>query len=202
MSDSFAASVGKGNNALNQSAGGRTSVTELVNRRVLNLGCGRSYLSEAVNVDLRSSVGADIVHDLNSIPWPLPNNHFDTALLMDVIEHLRDVIATLEETHRVCRDGARIRIATPHFSCHNSYTDPTHLHHLGYFSFHYFTNEHNFDFYTAKRFRRIKTEIVFRPTMMNKLVWRLANRYPTSYERRWAWLFLAWFLSVELEVVK
>lgn len=199
MSDSPLASIGKVDR---EPTGGAASAGELANRRVLNLGCGRTYLPEAVNVDRRAALGADIIHDLNSIPWPLPDNRFDTALLMDVIEHLRDIVAVLEETHRVCRNGAQVRIATPHFSCNNSYTDPTHLHHLGYFSFHYFTGEHDFDFYTAKRFRRIKTEIVFRPTLVNKLVWRLANHYPEAYERRWAWQFPAWFLSVELEVVK
>ena len=39
-------------------------------------------------------------------------------------------------------------------------------------------------------------------TLVNKLVWRLANRYPEAYERRWAWVFPAFFLSFELEVVK
>ena len=35
-----------------------------------------------------------------------------------------------------------------------------------------------------------------------KLIWRIANRYPQAFERRWAWLFPAWLLSVELEVIK
>lgn len=35
-----------------------------------------------------------------------------------------------------------------------------------------------------------------------KLIWRIANRYPQAYERRWAWLFPAWFLSFELEVIQ
>ena len=37
---------------------------------------------------------------------------------------------------------------------------------------------------------------------VNKLIGRLANRFPVRYERRWTWLFLAWFLYFELEVVK
>jgi len=37
---------------------------------------------------------------------------------------------------------------------------------------------------------------------VNKLVRRLANRYPAAYERRWTWIFPAWFLYFELEVVK
>jgi len=37
---------------------------------------------------------------------------------------------------------------------------------------------------------------------VNRLVFRLANRFPERYERRWAWMFPAWFLYYELEVVK
>ena len=43
---------------------------------------------------------------------------------------------------------------------------------------------------------------MFRPSAVNTLIWRLANRFPVRYERRWAWLFPAWFLYFELEVVK
>jgi hypothetical protein len=37
---------------------------------------------------------------------------------------------------------------------------------------------------------------------VNKLVWRLARRAPAAYERRYAWMFPAWFLSFELVVIK
>ncbi len=170
--------------------------------KVLNLGCGLKRLPDALNLDLRASTGADVVHDLNSIPWPLPDSQFETVLLGDSLEHLKDIVATMEEIHRVCVNGAVVRITTPHFSSSNSFTDPTHLHHLSYFSFDYFTGEHDFDFYSEKRFRRRQTEIIFYPTLVNKLIWRIANRYPQAYERRWAWMFPAWFLSFELEVLK
>ncbi len=170
--------------------------------KVLNLGCGRKRLAGALNLDFRPSIAADMVHDLDSMPWPLPDNQFDTVVMQDSLEHLRDVVAVMEEVHRVCVNGALVRIATPHFSSSNSFTDPTHLHHFGYFSFDYFTGDHEFDFYTGRRFRRRKVEIVFHPTPANRLIWRIANRYPRGYERRWAWIFPAWFLSVELEAVK
>jgi hypothetical protein len=43
---------------------------------------------------------------------------------------------------------------------------------------------------------------MFSSSLINKLVWRLANRYPGTYERRWAWIFPAWYLYFELEVQK
>jgi hypothetical protein len=43
---------------------------------------------------------------------------------------------------------------------------------------------------------------MFQPTLANKIVRRLANRYPLQYEQRWTWMFPAWFLYFELRVIK
>jgi predicted SAM-dependent methyltransferase len=170
-------------------------------RTALNLGCGQKYYEHAVNLDVPTAkVRADIWHDLNVRPWPFDDNSFREVLAYDVVEHLRDVIPTMEEIHRVCCPGATVRITVPHFSCANAFTDPTHLHYFSLFSFDYVTGDHAF--YTASRFRTIRREMLFHPTLVNKLIWRLARRYPAEYERRWAWIFPAWFLSFELEVVK
>ena len=170
--------------------------------RKLCLGSGRKRQPDAVNVDIVSSTTPDIVHDLNRTPWPLPDNQFDECSAYDVIEHLDNTVTTMEEIHRVCRDGAIARITVPHFSCGNAFADPTHRHYFSCFSMNYFTGEHEFSFYSDRRFKPRAKQIVFAPTLSNKLIHRLANRFPAEYERRWAWIFPAWFLHFELEVVK
>jgi hypothetical protein len=172
------------------------------NRRKLCLGSGRKKQDDAVNVDIVSSTRPDICHNLNQTPWPLPDNWFDECSAYDVIEHLDNIVATMEEVHRVCRNGAVVRITVPHFSCANAFMDPTHRHYFSCFSLNYFTGEHEFSFYSDCRFKRRANEIVFAPTLMNKIVHRLARRFPAEYERRWASIFPAWFLYFELEVVK
>ena len=169
---------------------------------VLNLGCGRKYVEGAVNLDVTRATAPDVLHDLNMRPWPLPDDCFGEVLAYDVIEHLEDVIRTFEEIHRVCRDGALVRITVPHFSSANAYGDPTHRHFFGYFTLDPLTAEDERSFYTRARFRVRHRQIIFHPTLVNKIVWRLANRHPARYERRWAWLFPAFFMSFELEVVK
>jgi len=171
-------------------------------RDILNLGCGRKMMDGAVNVDISANVGADVVHDLARVPWPLPSDTFASVHAYDVIEHLDDVVRAMEEIHRVGRPGAIVHITVPHFSSANAYRDPTHRHQFGAFSFDYFADGHELAFYSAARFRRRRVQIVFYPTVANKIVHRLANRYAQAYEQRWAWIFPAWFLSVELEVVK
>ena len=168
----------------------------------LNLGCGRKHISGAINLDLSRDANPDLIYDLNLSPWPFPDDHFREVLAYDVVEHLDDTIRTMEEIHRICRNGAIVRITLPHFSCANSYTDPTHRHFFGRFSFDYFTRENESPFYTRARFRRRWSQIIVYPTLLNKIVGRFANRYPAIYERRWAWMLPAWFLYFELEVLK
>jgi hypothetical protein len=122
--------------------------------------------------------------------------------MRDVLEHLDNTVAILEEIHRVCRGGARVEITVPHFSSHNTFVDPTHRRAFSALTFEHFAEGHRLGYYTSCRYRILRRQIVFHPSWVNKIVWRLANRFPESYERRWAWIFPAWFLSVELEVVK
>jgi hypothetical protein len=170
--------------------------------RLLNLGCGKKYVPGALNVDITSSTNPDVVHNLDQCPWPFPDSHFREVQAFDVLEHLTDLIAVMEEIHRVCEDGALVRITTPHFSCANSYTDLTHRHHFGFFSLDHFTGDSYNDFYTNSRFRVRSRKMMFQPSLINKLVWRLAERNPQKYEQSWAWAFPAWYLYFELSVLK
>jgi SAM-dependent methyltransferase len=170
--------------------------------RNLNLGCGMQPLPRAVNVDKVPTTSADIHHDLDVFPYPLPADYFDEIHCIDVLEHLKDLVAVMEEIHRLGRDGCHVYIVVPHFSSSNSYTDPTHRHHLGYHSFDYFTGGNQWGFYTEKRFRCLKRELVFHPIRKNTLVCRVANRWPGFYERHLTWMLPAWFVSVELSVAK
>ena len=169
---------------------------------VLNLGCGRKHRAGAVNLDRTPASNPDVVHDLDVRPWPFADSRFDKVYAFDVIEHLADVVAAMEELHRVCRDGASIEITVPHFSSGNAFTDPTHRHFFSRFSFDYFDASHEFGFYSKARFRVVRSNLIFTPTLLNRVVSRLANCYPHKYEARWAWMFPAWFVSVELKVVK
>src|SRR5262249_28678989 len=139
-------------------------------RDVLNLGCGRQHLPGAINLDITSDTNPDIVHDLNCLPWPFPENHFREVMAYDVIEHLDNIIATLEEIHRVCRHGAVVRITVPHFSCANAFTDPTHRRYFGYSSLDYVTGANELSFYTRIRFKSLSSRIIFYPTLVNKVI--------------------------------
>lgn len=171
-------------------------------KTILQIGSGKKSHCDAVNVDVVASTQPDIVHDLDILPWPLPFDHFREVWAFDVVEHLSDIVKSMEQIHRVSINGAIVKITVPHYSCVNSFTDPTHKHYFSSSSFNYFTGDNEFDFYTKCRFKKIIAKIIFRPTLINKLVSRIANCWPQFYENRWAWIFPAWFIYFELVVVK
>lgn len=176
--------------------------TRVIFKKKLQLGSGLKRDPDATNVDIVASTNPDLCHDLNVVPWPLPSNTFTECTGHDVIEHLDDVVKTMEEVYRVCRPGAVVRITVPHFSCANAFRDPTHRHYFSRFSLEYFTDSHQFAFYSRARFHERAARIIFRRSLLNRIVQRIANRFPEAYEQRWAWMFPAWFLYFELEVMK
>ena len=169
--------------------------------RELNLGCGLKPRDDCLNVDRVASVRPDPVWDLDRYPYPLPESHFRRIYAFDVVEHVESVLDFMREAHRLAEPGGIIEITTPHFSCANSFLDPTHRHHLSYFSFDIFTRDSAQNFYSEARFEIVERQIVFQHTLVNRIVARLARRYPERYEQRFAWMFPAWFLIFRLRKV-
>lgn len=98
--------------------------------RILDVGCGPNKVPGALGIDHHPYPGVDVVCDLDAEPWPLPDDTFDEIHSRHVIEHVRDPVRFMTELHRIARDGAVLRIVTPHFSSIDSWRDPTHLRHL------------------------------------------------------------------------
>jgi len=185
---------------------------------ILDVGCGAAKTPGAVGIDFNPSTAADIVHDLDVYPWPLPDNAFDVIVCRHIVEHVTDLIRFMEEVHRIGRPGAQVEIVTPHFSSRFSYTDPTHLRHLSLFSLDYFVDHPPFkpplisrifetqspvsDFYTTVRFEKLRAHLRLpRPWRVSGIQW-LANRFPHFYESYGCFVFPARDLYFTLRVVK
>ena len=100
------------------------------------------------------------------------DDRFNEVFAYDVLEHCADLIAVMEELHRVCRDGAVVRITVPHFSSANAYIDPTHQLRLSYQSFDYVTGQTEVSFYTACRYRYRARQLIFARSLLNRLIGR------------------------------
>ena len=110
----------------------------------------------------------------------------------------------MAEVHRVAKPGAEVLIVTPHYSSPDSFTDPTHLVHLGLHSFDYFIQESFADFtYGAGGFRLIERRLTFGGNLLLDNLGRLiAKVSPDFYEKHFAWIFPARNIHCRLAVVK
>jgi predicted SAM-dependent methyltransferase len=64
------------------------------------------------NMDLNPV--ADIVHDLESFPYPQADESVDELYSSHCLEHLVDPIGVMNEISRICKVGARVEIRVPH----------------------------------------------------------------------------------------
>ena len=106
--------------------------------RILDLGCGPEKYPGAIGADMNSDTAADVLCHFDRGNLPFADNAFDQVRAVHVIEHVADVVRTIEELHRITRPGGVIYLVTPHYTDFSSYSDPTHLWHLTSFSFRYF----------------------------------------------------------------
>jgi len=100
-------------------------------KNILVLGAGFKHYNKYPNsvittIDIRSNVGATIVHDLEVFPWPIPDNTYDMLIGEHILEHLEDTTKTLEEIYRVCKPDSEIELTVPYFRSKWQAIDPTH----------------------------------------------------------------------------
>ena len=174
---------------------------------ILDLGCGTTKRAGAVGVDIAPFPGVDVVHDLNVYPYPFDDDSADDIALDNVLEHLEDVIATMEELHRIGRDGCRIRIDVPYFRSRWAAVDPTHLHAFTPDSFAYFDPAHPFSTRYGYSPARFAVESVvynerFPTRGVRAAVAAFANRHHERYESSLAPLFPLDELTFHLRVRK
>jgi SAM-dependent methyltransferase len=174
--------------------------------RILDVGCGVNKLSGAIGIDRNPASRADVLCDLDRLPYPFADCSFDRVEAVHVIEHVSDVIRTMEEFHRLSRPGGRVRIVTPHYTDFSSFCDPTHRWHLNSFSFRYFGEDHGgFGYYSRARFREISVRLRL------LALWRwlgfefLVNR-SRPFRRFWeyylCYIIRGKFIEFEFEAVK
>jgi SAM-dependent methyltransferase len=128
--------------------------------RILDVGCGINKLAGSIGIDRNPASRADVLVDVDHIPYPFRDSSFDKLQAVHVIEHVSDVIRTMEEWHRLVRPGGEVFIVTPHYTDFSSFCDPTHRWHLNSFSLRYFGDDNaGFGYYSAARFEEFSVRV-------------------------------------------
>jgi SAM-dependent methyltransferase len=128
--------------------------------RILDVGCGIAKFSGSIGIDRLAATRADVLVELDHFPYPFRDGAFDQVRAIHVIEHVGDVIKSMEEFHRLLRTGGRVVLETPHYTDFSSWCDPTHKWHLNSFSFRYFGDDNaGFGYYSKARFREVSVRV-------------------------------------------
>ena len=168
---------------------------------ILDMGCGDARDPRATcGIDFRSYPGVDIVHDLERFPWPVADHRFDRIICRDSLEHVEDIVRTMEEFHRIAKPGGIVESWTPHFAHPNSFHDPTHKHHFTFGTFDYFTGDRAYPRYVNCRFRMREKRLLFdTQELWGKFFFKLSPRY---YEKHYSHRFPPRGMYFEIDVIK
>jgi predicted SAM-dependent methyltransferase len=108
----------------------------------IDIGCGSSKCSpDATGIDIADIPGVDIVGDALEILRGFENSSVGNVYSSHFLEHHENPAAILKEMIRVTVPGGALELRVPHFSDPWYYSDPTHKHMFGLYTFaYYFTN--------------------------------------------------------------
>jgi len=156
------------------------------NLKKLNIGCGFDIKEGYVNLDSVKLKGVDIVHDLDSFPYPFKDDTFEDILCSHVLEHVSDITKVMEEIYRISKDKAKVKIMVPYFASPNAWRDPTHKRLFNYDTFSYFSES---CYYNDVKMDVVKKRLIFLSSkgrfMMSScdIVNKVINLFPVIYQR-------------------
>lgn len=176
-------------------------MTDLTNKAIcLNMGCGNKPVAGYLGVDRYPCAAVNVICDL-SRPLPFSDNSVDGFLLDNVIEHVHDIPALMMEIARTGKRGAKVIVVTPHFTSLSSWKDPTHVHHLSYFSFDHF-EKNSVSHYVGGGLRVASRRLSFGGGILGLIGRLLFALSAEQYEKKYCFMFRASTLRFELEVLR
>jgi predicted SAM-dependent methyltransferase len=107
----------------------------------LDLACGKKKREGFIGVDIVEMDGVDLVHDLTKYPWPFPDESVEEIYCSHYIEHAPDIVAFMNEMHRILVTGGKARLIAPYYNSVGCWQDPTHKRAISESTFAYFIKD-------------------------------------------------------------
>jgi SAM-dependent methyltransferase len=166
----------------------------------LNLGCGNKKKEGFIHVDRYACDAAEVICDIAQ-GLPFADDSIEEVWLDNVIEHILDIPTLMREIVRVSKNGAKVSVITPHFTSAASWRDPSHFHHLSYFSMDHFQMK-EVAHYIGGGLRVWNKKLSFGGGLFGLIARSLFYLSPRIYEDKFGFIFRASTLRVELTVEK
>jgi hypothetical protein len=118
------------------------------NSRAKHMHAGQSEWSDLVTVDIDPDCGADIIHDLGTLPYPFDDAEFDEIHAYEVLEHVgtqgdwRFFFAQFSELHRILCGKGYVFISVPSLQSEWLWGDPGHTRALPLAAFSWLAQAH------------------------------------------------------------
>lgn len=163
----------------------------------LHLGCGNDKREGYVNCDISSDVKPDKIVDLEK-KLPFKDNSVDEIITSHTLEHVRNLIPLLNELHRICKKGARIKIRVPYFAHESAFSMMDHVRFFSWTTFDFLDKDHPCHWQRGvPYFKVVYKKMIWRPNLFS-----FFNRIPKIYQNFLCWMIPAKELYVELETMK
>jgi SAM-dependent methyltransferase len=90
------------------------------------LGCGAEFRPGWVHVDRYAGGHVGVVYDLDVLPWPFADQVAERIEAIDVLEHLADTVAFMNECWRILKPSGTLLVQAVGWQSENLWRDPTH----------------------------------------------------------------------------
>ncbi|GEM_PF-556828 len=121
--------------------------------RILNIGSGKDFREDCLNIDLSEKSHPDVIADLSDVHLigktvhskrfgdiTFAENQFDEIIANDVLEHIPDLVTAMTNCLDLLKVGGQFKINVPYDLSYGAWQDPTHVRAFNERSWLYYTD--------------------------------------------------------------
>ncbi|MCU0365451.1 MAG: class I SAM-dependent methyltransferase [Ignavibacteriaceae bacterium] len=160
----------------------------------LNLGCGKDIKDGYINLDI-VDYGGNMIHNINSFPYPFEENYFDEIYASHVLEHLNSFHHTISEIYRILKPNGILTVYAPFFLNTKYFGEPDH-------KIEKWKLNHRTNYEGKAQFEVLEKKFITSHFALLKWMDFFVNLEPVIYERFFAGIFSPEEVFFKLRAIK